>query len=182
MRLAYHALEEPLKCPLVGRALESVSYGRRYTMSTIATRQFLLDSHNVAYQLPLATFARMHQDPAKHAVVAFAGVRARGVEVSVELVERRPCRVLRTVFFILNFDKRGILDVAAYDAQQFASVATAVNPVFRQLSEPAPIIDASHHFIASAGRWQPSEAEQELIRRAALGKLKCRRLKIAVAR
>ena len=151
-------------------------------MNKIATRQFLLDSHNAIYQLPLATFARMHQDPANHAVAALAGVRTRAVEVSVEMVERRPWRVLRTVFFVLNFDKHGVLDVASYDAQQLASVATALDLMFRRLSEPAPIIEASHRFTGRTGRWRPSEAEVALIERAALGNIKCRRLQITLAR
>ena len=111
-------------------------------MSTISTRQYLLDLGDAVYQLPLATFARMHKNPAKFSVAEFAGVRARAVEVSVELVDRRPRRILRAVFHILNFDKHGILDVASYDARQSASVVTALETVFSCLREPASVIDA----------------------------------------
>ena len=150
-------------------------------MSTISTRQYLLDPGDAVYQLPLATFARMHKNPAKFSVAEFAGVRARADEVSVELVDRRPRRILRAVFHILNFDKHGILDVASYDARQSASVVTALETVFSCLREPASVIDAAHRFVASGGRWEPTEAESALVARAALGQLKCRKLRFAVA-
>jgi hypothetical protein len=116
----------------------------------------------------------MLSKPAAHAIPQFASQRVRAAEAIVELIDRRPSRVIRVVFFMLGFDERGVVDADALMRQAAAALDTvhAMQP-FSELSREAKVLDGRSRFVVSGGRWRPTSALQALFRNAFLGKKKC---------
>ena len=79
----------------------------------LSCRMFVLDRYDALYRLPTQTFERMLQAPQKHPLPRFAASRVRLSDVAVELVGKRPVRVVWSTFDLLVFDDRGWLDADA---------------------------------------------------------------------
>jgi hypothetical protein len=138
-----------------------------------STRIFLLVDTVRLYRLPGSRFAAMLSKPASHAIPQFASQRVRAAEAIVELVDRRPLKVIRMVFFMLGFDERGVVDADALMRHAAAALDTlhAVQP-FNEFSREAKVVDGRSRFAVSGGRWRPTPALQALFDNAALGKKK----------
>ena len=104
----------------------------------------------------------------------FAAQRVRGAEAVVEQSHRRPVKVIRMVFFMLTFSKRGVLDTDTLMRQAAAALDT-VQP--RTRSNGSTVLAAQSRFIVRGGRWKPTPVLEAEIRAAALGKRKCPVLK-----
>jgi len=130
----------------------------------VGHRVFLLDQDDELYRLPSATFVRMYDDPTSHSIPRFADTRIRMSGVSVELVDRRPTRVIRTTFNMLAF-----LDRDAYQRHQWARAEAAFAPVFNASGNQTDVVAAEARFVAQGGRWTPSPAVAKLIEQAVLG-------------
>jgi hypothetical protein len=59
-------------------------------------------------------FERLVQDPVNHAMPEPEGQRSRVAEVTVELRDRVPIRLVRRAYFVLSFDDHGRCDVGRY--------------------------------------------------------------------
>ena len=125
------------------------------------------------YRLANAKFSRLLDDPEHHRLPRFAGQRVRMAEAIVALRERTPCAVVRLVYQMLGFDIQGRVDQRAFERQNAALVDLVVGG---PTATDAAIIDASSHFVAQGGRWQPSPSLEQRILRAALGELNCERV------
>jgi hypothetical protein len=69
----------------------------------------------------------MLRDPRTHRYTLFAGQRVRVAEAVVELIERKPARVVPMTFDILTFDREGSFDTEAFDRHQFSRFVGAMS-------------------------------------------------------
>jgi len=142
---------------------------RAGTMS-LSTRTFVIDQADCLYRLPRSKFSTMLSSPNTVVIPKFASQRIRAAEASVELINRLPSRVIRTVFFMLEFDARGALRTDSLMAQAAAAIDTTLTGLS---PGEGNVIDARGRFIAGGGRWKPTPAQRKLITGAALGKMRC---------
>jgi hypothetical protein len=114
----------------------------------LSTRSFCLAADDALYALGSTRAIAMMRDPAAHPIPRFAGQHVRCAEIIVVLENRKPIRVAAQHFFMWQFDSQGVLDRK----------------------------ELSHDFLVGGGRWRPSRALTALIRNAALGNVRTRRL------
>lgn len=130
----------------------------------------MIDRKNQLTRLSGSRFAAMLSNPSAHPIPQFAARRVRGTEAVVEQAHRRPVKVIRMVFFMLTFNKRGVLDADAL----MRHAAAALDTVYPQTrSNGSSVLDAQSRFVVSGGRWKPTPALEAEIRASALGKQKC---------
>lgn len=137
---------------------------------------FLLDKDDSLYRLSSTRFDQMLRDPKSCRVTRFAGTRVRMTDVAVELLERRPIRVVWITFGFLTFDDEGYFDARAFDLHQRARMELAWPMRTTKPNGDGIVIDATDRFVAQGGRWTPSRTLQRLIDAAALDQVKCTRL------
>jgi hypothetical protein len=145
----------------------------------LSLRFLLFDQTDRIYRLDITRFDRIRDCPGNYPLPQFTGQRVRSAEVAVELAERRPVRVLRTVFSILTFDQTGCLDVEVFRRQQVARFLSATASEFESggRAQEQPIIrDARFLFDDRGGRWIPTQTQLKSIHDAALGKMRITRL------
>jgi hypothetical protein len=146
----------------------------------LSLRMLLVDRSDRIHRFGIAKFDEMRRNPAQHRYPQFAGQRVRTVEAVVELVDRKPTRVVRITFDIFTFDDAGCFDSETFERQQFGRFELGVLADGRELTaEPdagANVVDATIHFAARGGRWAPQKALARALRDAALDRLKCPRL------
>jgi hypothetical protein len=142
----------------------------------LALRIYLFDADDRLYRLPNSKFDQMLRDSASHHFRQFAKTRTRMASGSVELVDRRPMRIVWSTFNWLSFDKHGYLDANALDRHQRALAEVALSSELGRAQNATEVVDATDRFIAQGGRWKPSTAVARLIDDAAFGRVKCRRL------
>ena len=75
---------------------------------------YLLDLDDTLYRLPSTKFGQMLRDPTRCHLPRFAGSRARMADVAVELIDRRPSRVIWITFGFLAFDNDGCFDLSSF--------------------------------------------------------------------
>jgi hypothetical protein len=148
----------------------------------LALRILLLDEIDSLHWLPTTAFEQMLQNPVSHRFSRFAGARVRMASVLVELVNRKPTRVVRATFSVLTFDTQGCLVPSAFDQHQRALAESALAKVLPKRGGPPNIIDAGSRFIAQGGNWVPSKAVMGRIEQTVLGRLKCARLDTSIDR
>jgi hypothetical protein len=144
----------------------------------LSLRLLVLDQTDRIYRLDTTRFDQMRDSPKKHPLPQFAGQRVRSAEVVVELVDRKPIRVVRTTFSILTFDEAGRLEAEVFDRQQFARFASAAaRSGFGVDSDEQPgVRDARYLFDDRGGRWVPTKAQLRAIHDAAMGRKRTSRL------
>jgi len=140
---------------------------------TYSTRIFVIGLDDALHRLSATKFAGMLDHPENHRLPRFAGQRVRMVEAIVDFRDRVPCGIVRLVYEMLAFDRRGGVDRRAFERQNAALVDLLVGGPRRK---DIAVIDASSRFIAQGGRWRPSPALARRVRQAALGEIKCERL------
>jgi len=141
----------------------------------IAFRMFLIDQDDGLHRLSTAMFTRMLHNPNRHRMARFAGRRVRKAQIALEIKDRQPIRVVRTVYSILVFDEQGALRIDEFNRQQRAKVELALAPVFGA-PRRTNVVRAASKFIEQGGRWTPSATVARLVRLAAMGRAKCLRL------
>jgi hypothetical protein len=142
----------------------------------LSFRTFLLDRDDGLYRLSNTIFDRMLRNPTSHVLPRFAGQRLRMADVAVELMDRKPIRVVRTAFSILTFDDEGFLDSTAFEHHQRARAELALAPALGPRARHANVVPATQRFVDQRGRWAPSVVVARLIERAALERMKWPRL------
>jgi hypothetical protein len=140
----------------------------------LALRYFILDREGALYRLPGATLDRMLQVRRRLRLPRFAGQRVRGAEVTVEMLNGRPVRVVRSVFTMLTFRSDGTLLPPQQDRHARARVELALTLAAR--ARRAGITDASTRFVVRGGQWKPSTALVRQMEQIALGRQKCPRI------
>ena len=142
----------------------------------LSCRTFLLDQDDALNCLPNTKFEQMLRNPTSHRLARFAGARVRMTEVIVELLDRRPIRVVWTTFSFLSFDDTGCFEARAFDRHQRARAELALAPQMAAPGRAGPVVDAANRFVAQGGRWVPSKTLARRISEAALGRVKFPRL------
>jgi hypothetical protein len=150
-----------------------------YGAMALSLRLLVLDQTDRIYRLDATKFDRMRDSPTKHPLPQFIGQRVRSAEVVVELVERKPARVVRTTFGILTFDQAGCLKADLLRRQQFArfaSASAAQSGTGVDAEQQPGVRDARYLFDDRGGRWVPTEEQLRAIHGAAMGKMRLSRL------
>ena len=142
----------------------------------LSCRLFLLDHNDGLHRLPNITFDLMLRDPVSYPISRFAACRVRMTDVVVELLRRRPIRVVGSTFCILTFDQDGCFDPRAFIRRQWARAELALAPAIGKSDGATPIVEAANRFIAQGDRWTPSTKLARYIEQAALNRVKVPRL------
>lgn len=142
----------------------------------LSCRLFLLDQDDGLYRLPSTKFDQLLRDSTSHRWLHFAGTRMRTTDVVVELLNRRPVRVVWITFGFIRFDQHGYFDQSEFDRQQRARAELALAPLDTEVRPNPTVVDAANRFIAQGGRWTPSRTLARRIEEAALGRMTCPRL------
>jgi hypothetical protein len=79
---------------------------------------------------------------------------------------------------MLDIDADGLLDVERLGTQQFARVEDPFEPARQGQGKGGPIVDAARRFVARGGSWQPDERPLRRIEAAALGQVRCPRVRL----
>lgn len=136
---------------------------------SLSCRLYIVDKENAIQRLNGSMFERLVRDPLHHTMPKLAGQRARIAEITVELRDRIPIRVVRRVYFMLAFDDHGRCDIDRFRKQQWALAASVLDPVLAPPKVANEIRDAADRFIAQGGRWHPGADLARSIDCAALG-------------
>jgi hypothetical protein len=142
----------------------------------LSLRLVVIDQSDHIYRLGVSKFQEMLRNPRTHRYTLFAGQRVRVAEAVVELIERKPTRVVRMTSDILTFDREGCFDTEAFDRHQFSRFVGAMSAP-GSTTEAAPgVVDASNLFTARGGRWSPAGTLLLTMHDAVLGRVKCPQL------
>ena len=133
-------------------------------------RMFIVHDDGTLVRLKSNIFDRLMRDPQHHSMPDMADKRVRMANILVELVNRRPIRVVRQTYFVAGFDQAGRLDAARFERQQLALVESALYPVFSTSNDDDRILDATSRFVAQGGLWRPPAELAQRIDDAALGR------------
>ena len=144
----------------------------------LTSRLFLLRGDDTLHALAGAAFMRMLRQEATARLPDFAGQRVRLASLVVEVADREPRRVLHASFSIVDIGADGRLDVARLNGQQIARVDTLMAGVLGEPRRGSPVVDAASHFIARGGSWEPDHQLLRRIEAAALGRLRCSRVRV----
>lgn len=144
----------------------------------LSSRLFLLPADDTLHALASTAFMRMLRREDVGRAPDFAGRRVRQASIVVEVVNRTPSRMVHWTFSILDIDADGLLDVERLNAQQFARVGDLFEPTRSAQATRGAIVNATRHFVARGGTWEPDERLLERIEAAALGRVSCPRVRL----
>jgi len=102
----------------------------------------------------------------------FAGQRVHAAGAIVELVKRKPVRVVQMSFDVLTFDRDGYFDTEVFDRHQFSRFAGPGSTT----EITSGVLDARNRFADRGGRWAPSKSLMRALREALLGHTKVPRI------
>ena len=143
-----------------------------------SSRLFLLSADNTLHARASAAFMRMLRQEDVARVPDFAGQRVRQASIVVEVVDRTPSRMVHCTFSILEFGPDGLLDVKRLNSQQIARMGDPLAPTQPTPGTRSPVVDAAERFVARGGSWEPEHHLLQRIEAAALGHLKCPRVRV----
>ncbi|MCG6881098.1 MAG: hypothetical protein LJE96_18405 [Deltaproteobacteria bacterium] len=83
-------------------------------MSSYSIRHFIIDKNDQIFKISQAKFNRMLTHNSEEKFPSFAGLRLRYAEIAIELKDRKPHSVIRSIFSHLSFDSDGFLDYNRY--------------------------------------------------------------------
>jgi hypothetical protein len=113
----------------------------------------VIEKADCIYRLDVSRFDQMREDPKARPLRKFAGERMRGAEAVVELLRRKPARIVRTTFSILTFDQMGCFDTEAYERHQFGRFAASRPSSLAELPQSTEVrtgvLDARYRFDGS---------------------------------
>lgn len=143
---------------------------------SLSDRVFILDKAGSLFRLPSSTFSAMMSRPDANPLPRFASQRIRAAEAIVELLAGRPSRVVRLVYFLLQFDEAGVLDTATLMRQAAATFDAHAEAVAQKSAQTKAVVEATSRLTVRGGRWTPTPDVDRAIRDAALGRTKCPRV------
>jgi hypothetical protein len=138
----------------------------------------MLSSDDTLHALAGTAFMRMLRQEDTARLPDFVGQRMRLASVVVELADRVPRRVVHATFSIVDIGTDGLLDVARLNAQQIARVDSFMAGVVGEPRREAAVVDAASRFVARGGFWHPNHQLLRRIEAAALGRLRCSRVRV----
>ena len=144
----------------------------------LSSRLLLLGGDNTLHKLAGTAFMRMLRQEGTARIPDFAGQRVRLASLVVELANRVPRGVLQANFSIVDIRTDGLLDVASLNARQIARADTLMTGVLAEPRCEAAVVDAATRFVARGGAWQPDDQLRRRIEAAALGRLRCGRVRV----
>lgn len=148
-------------------------------MSSVAGRYFLVTDEDEIIRLSNARFERLYSNPPKDKLAEFAGQRVRWAEIIVELENRKPSKVLRTVYGYLHFNSDRCLNGDRFMEDAAVVVNSGLPNIFVE-EESYNVINAQQEF-AKRQRdhsvwWKPTPKLERNILDAALDQFEYRRL------
>ena len=148
-------------------------------MSSVSIRNFFITDDDEILKVPVAKFERMLKGSHEENTERFAGKRIRAAEIAVMIEDRKPVSVLRSIYFYLHFNEKGILDFDRF-LKDGNIVATAGIPEFFEENTQDNVINAQQAFAKRkrdhAVWWKPNmQLERDLLD-ASTGEFKCNRL------
>ena len=148
-------------------------------MSSVSIRNFFITDDDEILKVPVAKFERMLKGSHEENTERFAGKRIRAAEIAVMIEDRKPVEVLRTIYFYLHFNEKGILDFDRF-LKDGNIVATAGIPEFFEENTQDNVINAQQAFAKRkrdhAVWWKPNMQLERDILDASTGDFKCNRL------
>ena len=143
----------------------------------LSSRLFLLTADDTLHALASTAYMRMLRREDVARVPDFAGQRVRQASIVVELVDGIPSRMVHWTFSMLDIDADGLLDVERLSTQQFARLDDPFEPRPAR-GKGGPIVDAARRFVARGGSWEPDDRLLRRIEAAALGQVRCPRVRL----
>ena len=148
-------------------------------MSSASIRIFFITDDDGILKVQNAKFERMLKGSHEENTERFAGKRIRAAEIAVLIEDRKPVMVLRSIYFYLHFNKKGILDFDRY-LRDGNIVAKAGIPEFFMKLTQDNVINAQQEFAKRkrdhAVWWKPNMQIERDILDASIGDFKCKRL------
>ena len=148
-------------------------------MFSTSVRHFLISDDDEIFRVSNAKFARLLRGSSDENTERFAGKRVRAAEIAVRLENRKPVKVIRTVYYYLHFKEKGILDYDRF-MKDGVIVLDAYDSIFDKEKNQDNVINAKKEF-AKRKRdysvwWKPDMQLERNILDASIDEFECRRL------
>lgn len=114
--------------------------------------------------------------PDSHRLPAFAGQRVRIANLTIELANRIPTRVVHQDFMIVTLDANGVLDVGRIMERASSRGEAILSDSIRNDARGTKVVDTTAHFKVQGGQWAPSPTLVRALTEAALGLRPCPRI------
>ena len=139
----------------------------------LSIRIFIVENDDTITRLPLARYERLlKRDPPNESLPKYAGKRIRYALIVVDLVNRRPLKVVRDEFAYLDFDEDGRFKEPEHEKDE--SSALDMLGFFSLEQQDKRVIDARHKFARKRyfdkNRWEPTDEIVAAIAEAIFGK------------
>ena len=138
----------------------------------LSLRLFLVSDDNSLQQLPLVRYDRLIRRDPRECFPQYAGKRVRYALVVVDLIDRKPVRIVHTQYFWLPFDSRGRIDRKAQEKE--ARLAMEILPPLTPKEDQRRVVNARHLFAKKRYdddyKWRPAPEIQDAIVDAIFGK------------
>ncbi len=152
--------------------LESYVLSELQRKMSEAFRVFLIGDDDSLRSLPLRRYERMLKADPKECLPGYAGKRVRYALVVLELVNRKPEKIIQTQYSYLSFDAEGKIDFTEFEKQ--ARLVMEVVGSLDSKQKHGRIIFVGHRFarkrFQDLYRWTPNPELEAAIVEAALGK------------
>lgn len=143
-----------------------------------SVRIYCLDSEGRLFSVPLTLAESLSRGDAR--IHRFRGRHIRFAELAVELEDRRPVAVGRTVFYRVRFDARGGVDRLRQQQELRAISASALSSL--GLDDPVGdavrgVVEKGAEFVARGRAWRPGPEQCAQLEAAVYGEIHVRRLR-----
>ena len=137
----------------------------------ISVRIYFLTEDGSLKRFPLSRWERLLRLEHGESLPEYAGKRLKYAEVAVELEDRTPVTILRTVYCILRLDSEGRVDPKDL-AKEMSLTLETPSPRLSKLSS-SRVVNAEHLFakkrMDDQYRWRPSPEIERAIMEAVFG-------------
>jgi hypothetical protein len=138
-------------------------------------RTFLITADDDICRLSKRYWQMLGQ-PDSHRLPRFASQRVRIANLTVELKNRVPTRVVHRNFVMATFDANGTLDVGQLMEHVSARGETILSGSGQNGRREIKVVEATARFKAQGGQWVPSPTLATALTEAALGQRPCPRI------
>ena len=138
----------------------------------LSIRVFIVEDDDTIKRLSLARYERLLKQDRNEKLSRYAGKRVRYALIVVDLVNRRPIKVVRDEFGYFDFDEEGRFKEPEHEKGE--SSALDMLDFFSLEQQDKRVIDARHKFAKKRyfdqHRWQPTDEIITAIAEAIFGK------------
>jgi hypothetical protein len=126
---------------------------------------YIVGNDGTIQRFPLARFERLMRYDENECLRRYAGKRVRIVQALLELEHRRPVKIIRLIYLVLYFDRKGQIDAKEHNRQ---SNLVSDMLEFFLTRKAGNVIDATDRFVQKWLRhryhWEPTpEIESAII-------------------